>query len=61
MGQNSSKPSGSGSRGKKRATVVIADDRRDESKVPVVSNGHELVGNMIKQFHYLDEQYKQIW
>ena len=61
MGQNSSKPSGSGRRGKKRATVVIADDRRDESKVPVVSNGHELVGNMIKQFRYLDEQDKQIW
>ena len=53
--------SGSGSRGKKRAKVVIADDRRDENKVPVVSNGRELVGKVVEHFCYLDEEDKQGW
>ena len=53
--------SGSGSRGKKQAKVVIADDRRDENKVPVVSNGRELVGKVVEHFCYLDEEDKQGW
>ena len=44
MRQKRSKANGSGSRGKKKAKVVIADARRDENKVPVVSNGHDWEG-----------------
>ena len=44
MGQKRSNANGSGSRGKKNANVVIVDDRRDENKVPVVSNGHDWEG-----------------
>ena len=39
VGQKRLNSSGSGSRSKKRAKVVIADDKKDENKVPVVSNG----------------------
>ena len=53
------KLSGSGSRGNKRTKVVIADDRRVENNVPVVSNGRELVGKVIEHFCYLDEEDKQ--
>ena len=60
-GQKRSKANGSGSRGKEKAKVVIADDRRDENKVPVVSNGHELVGKVVDHFCYLDEEDKQGW
>ena len=45
--------------GKKNANVVIVDDRRDENKVPMVSNGHELVGKVVDHFCYLDEEDKQ--
>ena len=61
VGQKRSKANGSGSRGKKKAKVVIVDDRRDENKVPVVSNGHELVGKVVDHFCYLDEEDKQGW
>ena len=61
VGRKRSKISGSGSRGKKRAKVVIADSRRDENNVPVVSNGRELVGKVIEHFCYLDEEDKQGW
>ena len=45
MGQKRSKANGSGSRGKKKAKVVIADARRDENKVPVVSSRHDWKGS----------------
>ena len=50
VGQKRSKASGSGSRGKKRAKIVITDDRRNENKVSVVSNGRELVGRNVEHF-----------
>ena len=59
VGQKRSNANGSGSRGKKNANVVIVDDRRDENKVPVVSNGYELVGKVVDHFCYLDEEDKQ--
>ena len=59
VGQKRLNASGSGSRGKKRAKVVIADGRRDENEVPVVSNGPELVGRGVEHFCYLDEEDKQ--
>ena len=61
VGQKRSKGSGSGSRGKKRAKIVITDDRRNENKVSVVSNGRELVGRNVEHFCYLDEEEKQGW
>ena len=61
LGQKRSRTNGSGSSGKKQAKVVIADDRRDENNVPVVSNGHELVGKVVEHFCYFDEEDKQGW
>ena len=61
VGRKRSKVSGSGSRGKKRAKAVIADNRRDENNVPVVSNSRELVGKVIEHYCYLDEEDKQGW
>ena len=60
VGGKRSKVSGSGSRGKKRAKFVTSDDRRDENKVPVISNGRELVRKMVENF-YLDVEDKQGW
>ena len=61
VGRKRSKITGSRSRGKKRAKVVIADNRRDEKNVPVVSNDREIVGKTIEHFCYLDEEDKQGW
>ena len=61
MRQKRSKASGSGSRGKKRAKIVRTDDRRNENKVSVVSNGRELVGRNVEHFFYLDDEDKQGW
>ena len=47
--------------GKKRAKVIIAHNRRDESKVPVGYNYSELVGKAVEHFCYLDEEDKQGW
>ena len=46
------KVSGFGSRHKKRAKVVTDNDWRNENKVPVVSNGRELIEKVVEHFFF---------
>ena len=46
------KVSGFGSRHKKRAKVVTDNDWRNENKVPVVSNGRELIAQVVEHFFF---------
>ena len=55
------KVSGSGSRHKKRAKVVTDNDWKNENKVPVVSNGRELVEKVVEHLFFFDEGDKKDW
>ena len=61
VGRKMLKVSGSGSRHKKRAKVVTDNDRRNENKVPVVSNGRELVEKVVEHFCFFDEEDEKGW